>query len=82
MKCIDKRRCDCVHRSFTLFRDRIYIFHLGLTVCPDYFTDFEQSQSFGGAKTRDPRKESLACLICDPSEARTHSSKMTSDLQR
>ena len=38
------------------------LFHSGFTVRQDYFTDFEPSQSFGGAKTGDPRKESLAWL--------------------
>ena len=28
------------------------------------------------------RKQNLACLTCDPSEARTHSGKMASDLER
>ena len=28
------------------------------------------------------RKQNLACLICDPSLAQTHSSEMTSDLER
>ena len=54
----------------------------------DYFTHFEPSQSLGGAKTGDPRqnhlttcKQNLSCLTCDPSEARTHSGEMTSDLE-
>ena len=28
------------------------------------------------------RKQKLACLTCDPSEVRTHSGEMTSDLER
>ena len=53
----------------------------------DYFTDLEPSQSLGGVKTGDPwektpdSKQNLTCLTCDPSEARTHSGEMTSDLE-
>ena len=66
----------------------IFLFYLGFTAHKDYFTHFEPSQSFGGAKTGDPkkhlttRKQNLACLTYDPSKARTHSSEMTSDLER
>ena len=57
--------------------------------CQDYFIQFEPSQSLGGAKTGGPRekppdptrKQNLACLTCDPSQARTHSGEMTSDLE-
>ena len=55
----------------------------------DYFTHFEPSQLFGGAKTGDPwekhlttHKYNLACLTRDPNWARTHSGEMTSDLER
>ena len=40
-----------LHVSFFSF-----FFCLGFTVCQDYFTHFQQSQSEGGAKTGDPWK--------------------------
>ena len=60
-------------------------FYLGFSARQGYFTHFESSQSLGGAKMGDPREkppDHMACLTCDPSEARTHSSAMTSDLER
>ena len=66
-------------------------FYLGFTARQTYFIHFEQSQSFGGAKTGDTRekkkhlttrKQNLACLTCDLSEAGTNSGEMTSDLDR
>ena len=35
----------------------IFLFYLGFTAHKDYFTHFEPSQSFGGAKTGDPREK-------------------------
>ena len=34
-----------------------FLFYLGFTAHKDYFTHFEPSQSFGGAKTGDPREK-------------------------
>ena len=57
--------------------------------CQDYFTNFEPSQLVGGAKmgnlqekTPDHPQAELASLTCDPSKTWTHSSEMTSDLER
>ena len=50
----------------------------GGTARQDYFTHFEPSQSQDGAKREIPeknlqttRKQNLACLTCNPHEART-----------
>ena len=50
-----------------------FFFHLGFTVHQDYFTNFELSQSLGGAKKGDPErnhqttsKQNLAFLTGDP----------------
>ena len=66
-----------------------FLFYLGFTAHQDYFTHFEPSQSFGRAKTGDPREKTpdhtqanLASLTRDPSKDRTHSGEMTSDLER
>ena len=61
--------------------------YLGFTARQDYFTHFEQSIVMWGENGRSPRKkknlttskQNLAHLTCDPNEARTHSSEMTSD---
>ena len=52
----------------------------------DSFTYFEPTCKVG-QKRKIPEKkhltkQNLACLKCDPSWARTHSSEMTSDLER
>ena len=46
--------CGSVARSFDFF-----IWVLTFTVCQDYFTHFEPSQSLGGMKTGDPREKYL-----------------------
>ena len=43
--------------SYILPNFLFYFSYLGFTACQDYFTHFEQSQSVGGAKTRDPREK-------------------------
>ena len=67
-----------------------FFFYLCFTVCQDYLTHFEPTQSLEGVKIGDPlnkhlttRKQNLAeCLTYDSSQAQTHSNDMTINLKQ
>ena len=56
---VDRKRVKnnkTLGRSFSLVSLELF-FYLGFTARQDYFTQFEPSQSLGGAKTGDPQEK-------------------------